>query len=239
MEIDIQGVSHTYGKVAALDDISLTLKPGFNILLGPNGAGKSSLFGLLTGLQRIGHGNILFNGKPITKNRASIMKNLGVVFQQSTLDIDLTVKQNLAYFASLHGLAPDKSISRITDLLTKLDLSDRLNTKIRHLNGGHRRRVELARCLIHQPSTLLLDEPTVGLDIASRQLIHSVVHDLAVKQGVTVLWATHLFEEVSPADPLAILLSGRLVERDICSALLTKHQVSDIHQLWDALTHAN
>ena len=239
MEIDIQGVSHTYGKVTALDGISLTLKPGFNILLGPNGAGKSSLFALLTGLQRIGHGNILFNGSTITQNRASIMKSLGVVFQQSTLDIDLTVKQNLAYFASPQGLAPEKSISRINGLLNELDLIDRLDTKIRHLNGGHRRRVELARCLIHQPSTLLLDEPTVGLDIVSRQLIHSVVHDLAVKQGVTVLWATHLFEEVSLTDPLAILLNGRLVERDICSALLAKHQALDIHQLWEVLTHAN
>ena len=239
MEIDIQGVSHTYKNVKALENVSLTLKPGFNLLLGPNGAGKSSLFALLTGLQQIGQGNIFFDGNPITQNRAAIMKTLGVVFQQSTLDIDLTVKQNLAYFASLHGLNPKAAISRMDDLFAELDLSTRLDIKIRHLNGGHRRRVELARCLIHQPSTLLLDEPTVGLDIASRQLIHRVVHDLAVKQGVTVLWATHLFEEVSITDPLAILLKGRLIERDICSALLDKHQVSDMHQLWEVLTHAN
>lgn len=239
MEIDIQGVTHSYGKVTALSDVSLTLNSGFNILLGPNGAGKSSLFALLTGLERIGQGSIYFNGCTIVQNRASIMKRLGVVFQQNTLDIDLTVKQNLSYFASLHGLNPKESISRIHTLLSELDLSDRLDTKVRSLNGGHRRRVELARCLIHQPTALLLDEPTVGLDVASRRLIHSVVHDLALKQGVTVLWATHLFEEVYSKDPLSILLNGQLIEHDICSALLGKHHVENVNQLWDVLIYAN
>ena len=167
------------------------------------------------------------------------MKRLGVVFQQNTLDIDLTVKQNLSYFASLHGLNPIESISRIHTLLSELDLSDRLDTKVRSLNGGHRRRVELARCLIHQPTALLLDEPTVGLDVASRRLIHSVVHDLALKQGVTVLWATHLFEEVYSKDPLSILLNGQLIEHDICSTLLGKHHVENVNQLWDVLIYAN
>ncbi|MEL7288685.1 MAG: ATP-binding cassette domain-containing protein, partial [Pseudomonadota bacterium] len=149
MEIAVQAVSHQYGGHHALDNINLCLKPGLTMLLGPNGAGKSTLFALITGLQKLTQGSITFDGATLSQSRTSIMAKMGVVFQQSTLDIDLSVKQNLSYFASLHGISTTSALSHIQGLLDELDLTSKLNTKIRNLNGGHRRRVELARCLIH------------------------------------------------------------------------------------------
>jgi ABC-2 type transport system ATP-binding protein len=235
MEIAVQAVSHQYGGHHALDNINLCLKPGLTMLLGPNGAGKSTLFALITGLQKLTQGSITFDGATLSQSRTSIMAKMGVVFQQSTLDIDLSVKQNLSYFASLHGISTTSALSHIQGLLDELDLTSKLNTKIRNLNGGHRRRVELARCLIHKPSLLLLDEPTVGLDIESRHLILRVVQALAHSQNVSVLWATHLFEEVKHNNNLIVLSKGRVLAHDQCEALLAKYHQQDIEQLWQHL----
>ena len=235
MEIAVQAVSHQYGSHNALDNISLYLKPGLTMLLGPNGAGKSTLFALITGLQKLTQGSIIFDGATLSQSRTRIMAKMGVVFQQSTLDIDLSVKQNLSYFASLHGISTASALSHIQGLLDELDLTSKLNTKIRNLNGGHRRRVELARCLIHKPSLLLLDEPTVGLDIESRHLILRVVQALAHSQNVSVLWATHLFEEVKPNNNLIVLSKGRVLAHDQCEALLAKYHQQDIEHLWQHL----
>ncbi|MEE3029488.1 MAG: ATP-binding cassette domain-containing protein [Pseudomonadota bacterium] len=235
MEIAVQAVSHQYGSHHALDNISLCLKPGLTMLLGPNGAGKSTLFALITGLQKLTQGSITFDGATLSQSRTNIMAKMGVVFQQSTLDIDLSVKQNLSYFASLHGISTTSALSHIQGLLDELDLTTKLNTKIRNLNGGHRRRVELARCLIHKPSLLLLDEPTVGLDIESRHLILRVVQALAHSQNVSVLWATHLFEEVKHNNNLIVLSKGRVLAHDQCEALLAKYHQQDIEHLWQHL----
>ncbi|MBT3134660.1 ATP-binding cassette domain-containing protein [Alteromonas sp. ALT199] len=235
MEIAVQAVSHQYGGHHALDNVSLCLKPGLTMLLGPNGAGKSTLFALITGLQKLTQGSITFDGATLSQSRTSIMAKMGVVFQQSTLDIDLSVKQNLSYFASLHGISTTSALSHIQGLLDELDLTTKLNTKIRNLNGGHRRRVELARCLIHKPSLLLLDEPTVGLDIESRHLILRVVQALAHSQNVSVLWATHLFEEVKLNNNLIVLSKGRVLAHDQCEALLAKYHQQDIEHLWQHL----
>lgn len=235
MRISIHQVSHRYGKKLALDRLSLSLDPGFNLLLGPNGAGKSTLFAMLTGLLPPMAGQIHFNGRPLSRHRTAIMSQIGVVFQQNTLDIDLSVGQNLAYFASLHGLDAKPAIRQLAPLLTQLDLDNKLSTPVRQLNGGHRRRVELARCLIHQPSVLLLDEPTVGLDIASRKLIHQLVHQLAQSESMTVLWATHLFEEVGDQDTLVLLDDGKLAGLGRCDTLLSLHHAVDIQTLWRQL----
>lgn len=235
MEIAVQAVSHQYGGHHALDNVNLCLKPGLTMLLGPNGAGKSTLFALITGLQKLTQGSITFDGATLSQSRTSIMAKMGVVFQQSTLDIDLSVKQNLSYFASLHGISTANALSHIQGLLDELDLTTKLNTKIRNLNGGHRRRVELARCLIHKPSLLLLDEPTVGLDIESRHLILRVVQALAHSQNVSVLWATHLFEEVKHNNNLIVLSKGRVLAHDQCEALLAKYNQQDIEHLWQHL----
>ena len=136
---------------------------------------------------------------------------LGIVFQQPTLDLDLTVRQNLHYFARLRGLSRAEAERRIERELTRLDMAERARETVRALNGGHRRRVEIARALLHDPELLLLDEPTVGLDFPSRKAIVEHVHDLAAERGIGILWATHLIDEIRPTDDLVILHKGKVV----------------------------
>jgi ABC-2 type transport system ATP-binding protein len=237
MGIVTNNLSYTYGKKTALNDVNLTLTTGFNVLLGPNGAGKSTLFSLLTGLTQSVQGAIEINGDKLTKYKAKIMSQLGVVFQQSTLDLDLSVKQNLLYYASLHGIAPKKALHNIEDILSQLSLTERLNDKVRTLNGGHRRRVEIARALIHQPKVLLLDEATVGLDVDSRLVIISYVRTLCAQRGICVLWSTHLMDEVKDDDQLIIINKGEIQAQAQSSELCKQYKVNDIYQLYFALTN--
>lgn len=190
--------------------VSFTLAPGFSALLGPNGAGKSTLFALLTRLFTAPGADIQIAGHDLNKTPRKALAALGVVFQQSTLDLDLTVRQNLKYFAALHGLRGADAAARIDAALDRLDIADRAGEKVRKLNGGHRRRTEIARVLLHDPQVLLLDEPTVGLDAASRAAITHYVHALA-QDGMTVLWATHLTDEIEEDDYLLILHQGEFI----------------------------
>ena len=236
MSIQILGVSYQFPRQPALVDIDLSLAPGFNVLLGPNGAGKSTLLSLLTAQRTLQTGSILFDDVDINIQPRAIMAKLGVVFQQTTLDLDLTVAQNLTYFGALHGLSAATVLSRMTPVLTQLALITRLHDKVRLLNEGHRRRVEIARCMIHNPQYLLLDEATVGLDVDSRKLIIEHIRDLAQAQQLTVLWTTHLMDEVNANDPLYILNQGKLIEQGICCDLLSKHQQSSVFNLYRTLT---
>lgn len=236
MKIVIQDVSYHYGKKVALDSVNLQLTAGINLMLGPNGAGKSTLFSLLTGLLRPKSGTIEVNGFDYEKNRTDIMQKMGVVFQQSTLDLDLTVQQNLLYYASLHGISPAHAFDNISSMLTELELADRLQDKVRALNGGHRRRVEIVRALIHQPKVLLLDEPTVGLDIESRALIIKHIRALGDSSGLCVLWATHLMDEIRQGDPLVVIHAGKIKAQGITEQLCQTHQVLDVSELYRKLT---
>jgi|TARA_R110001583_G_scaffold67407_4_gene192698 ABC-2 type transport system ATP-binding protein len=237
MGIVINDLSFAYGKKKALNKVNLSLSTGFNVLLGPNGAGKSTLFSLLTGLTQTVNGTISINEEDLSNNKSKIMSQMGVVFQQSTLDLDLSVKQNLLYYASLHGIAPKKALINIELILSQLSLTERLHDKVRTLNGGHRRRVEIARALIHQPKVLLLDEPTVGLDVESRLLIISYVRNLCTELGICVLWTTHLMDEVEQSDQLIIINKGEIQAHDQSSLLCEQYNVDDIYQLYFALTH--
>ncbi len=236
MGIITNNLSFAYGKKIALNNINLTLNTGFNVLLGPNGAGKSTLFSLLTGLTQTKQGTIEINGDDLLVNKSTIMSQMGVVFQQSTLDLDLSVKQNLLYYASLHGIAPKKALKHIEIILSQLSLTERLDDKVRTLNGGHRRRVEIARALIHQPKILLLDEATVGLDVDSRLLIISYVRNLCLQRDICVLWTTHLMDEVKPDDQLIIINKGEIQAQAQSRELCVRNQVDDIYQLYFALT---
>lgn len=236
MSIEIENVSFQYGARQALTGVSVSLQAQrFNALLGPNGAGKSTLFSLITRLLSLQEGDIRVGDESMRRHPARAMRRLGVVFQQSTLDLDLTVAQNLHYHAALHGLSRAHARARIGEELERLEMGDRTGEKVRKLNGGHRRRVEIARSLLHQPDILLLDEPTVGLDPKARHDLNSYVHGLCRKQGLTVLWATHLIDEVGPDDSAIIIHKGRVLahapSRDICRQQGTNDLVSAFEKL--------
>ncbi len=236
MSIITNELTFHYGKKAAIDGLSLSIKSGFNVLLGPNGAGKSTLFSMLTGLYQAASGDIKINGYDLNHERSKIMQSMGVVFQQSTLDLDLSVKQNLTYYAALHGISSSQALENISDILSQLQLTQRLNDKVRSLNGGHRRRVEIARALIHQPKVLLLDEATVGLDIDSRKMITEYVGSLSQQLGICVLWATHLIDEIAADDQLIIIDEGKIQAQGISGELCKEHNVADVYQLYRTLT---
>ncbi len=211
MSIEARDLSFHYGRRAALCGVNFSLHSGqFNALLGPNGAGKSTLFALLTRLYALQQGEILIAGQSIRQHPAAVMRQLGVVFQQSTLDLDLSVAQNLHYHAALHGIDKYTAQQLIDAQLRRLNMQDRLHDKVRALNGGHRRRVEIARALLHRPTILLLDEPTVGLDPEARRNLNTHIRGLCASEQLTVLWATHLIEEVQADDAVIILHHGEV-----------------------------
>lgn len=210
--IEISEVSHNFGQKRVLDQITLTIKKGtFCALLGPNGAGKSTLFSALTRLLMHTQGTIKIHGNDIHKSPRPALSNIGVVFQQQTMDLDLTVFQNLRYFGKLQGMSGKDLNQRIDQVLTLLNMAERSHEVVRTLNGGHRRRAEIARSLIHDPKVLLLDEATVGLDPETRKSITDDMHKIAQTKGKTILWATHLCDEVGDDDQLVILHNGKIL----------------------------
>jgi len=209
--LQIEDLTWRYGDKVALDAVSLSVAPGtFCALLGPNGAGKSTLFNLATRLFETADGSVTVDGADLYTMPAKALSTLGVVFQQPTLDLDLSVLENLRYFGSLHGMGGRETAARARETLRLLDMEDRIGETVRRLNGGHRRRMEIARALIHRPKVLLLDEPTVGLDPAARAAITGHLHRLAAAEGIAVLWATHLVDEVQPGDRLVVLHRGQV-----------------------------
>ena len=209
--LEISQVGFRYGERKALDDVSFNVEPGrFCALLGPNGAGKSTLFALLTRLIVADEGVINVAGYDMARSPRAALARIGVVFQQPTLDLDMTVRRNLRYFAGLHGLSGRSAAIAIDRALAQLGMAERADELVRALNGGHRRRMEIARALVHQPEILLLDEATVGLDAASRQAITDHVHQLA-ESGLAVLWATHLVDEIALSDQVVVLHRGRVL----------------------------
>jgi len=205
----VAGLSHSFGKRKALDDVSFDVPAGsFTVLLGPNGAGKTTLFSLVTRLYNSRAGSIRIYGYEVRRQPAEALARIGAIFQQRTLDLDLTVANNLRYHAALHGMKPREAKERIVTELTRAGLLDRLNDRVRSLSGGQMRRIEIAGALLHRPRLLLLDEPTVGVDIGSRQAIVDHVHRLCQEDALGVLWATHLVDEVRTGDRVIILHQG-------------------------------
>jgi len=234
--LDVSAVSFAYGARNALVDVNFSLAPGrFTALLGPNGAGKSTLIALLTRLYDLQSGDIRVGGYSLREAPRAALQQLGVVFQQSTLDLDLSVEQNLRYHAALHGLSRRETGLRVEAELARQALGERRREKVRELNGGHRRRVEIARALLHEPRLLLLDEASVGLDPASRLALNQHVRTLCQEQGISVLWTTHLLDEVDADDALMILHQGRLVASGQLDDLLLE-QGDDLGQLFARLT---
>ena len=219
----IEGVSHCYGTRQALDNVSFTVAPGsFTALLGLNGAGKSTLFSIITRLFGMQAGRIGIFGHDIGREPGEALRCMGVVFQPRTLDLDLSVLQNLRYHAALHGIGKSTARARAESELARVGMADRAGDKVRDLSGGQMRRVEIARALLHRPRLLVLDEPTVGLDIKARADILAHVRALVAQEGVCVLWATHLVDEIAETDDLIVLHQGRMLAHGSVAEVLTK-----------------
>lgn len=208
----VKNVSHSFGDKLVLDNVSLTVPRGtFAVLLGLNGAGKSTLFALITRLYDNVSGEIRILGHDVRRRPGAALQRLGVVFQSKTLDADLSLMQNLLYHAALHGIGRREAKRRAAEALKIVDLTDRAKDKIRNLSGGQARRVEIARSLMHRPGCLLLDEATVGLDIGSRESVIGIVRGLVQREGLGVLWATHLIDEIAETDLIVVLHQGKVL----------------------------
>ncbi len=231
------GLVKRFGRQAALDGVSLSVRPGeFVALLGPNGAGKTTLFQILTGLFVADAGRAEVMGADMREHPVRALARLGMVFQQPAIDLDLSVRDNLLFHADLHGLARRQSLPRIAALLAHFGLAERERAPVRALSGGNRRKVELARALLHEPALLLMDEATVGLDPASRARIVDEARRLAAEQSTAVLWATHLVQEIAACDRVVVLHRGTVrfdgTPAMLCAAT-TQH---DLERAFLALT---
>lgn len=235
--LSIADLSHHIGGRAILEDVSLQVPAGrFTVLLGLNGAGKTTLFSLITRLYAAQQGSIRIFDADLRRNSSAALAMLGVVFQQRALDGDLTARQNLWYHASLHGMTWRRSGARITEELARVGLSDKGDQKIRALSGGEARRVELARALLHDPRLLLCDEATVGLDIKSRADIIADVRSLVTTRGMSVLWATHLIDEVRPDDFTIILHRGHILRTGQAADIVRELNAADLNDAFRRLT---
>ncbi len=222
--LEVQKLSFAYGKRPALREVALRVMPGeFTVLLGPNGAGKSTLFALITRLFDAPAGaEIRIFGAVLRREAGRALARLGVVFQQPTLDPDLSVRECLLYHGALHGLPRAEVEAQTARELTRIGLADRARERVRNLSGGQRRRAEIARALLTRPSLLLLDEPTVGLDAASRSFLLDHVRGLCREEGLAVLWATHLIDEVGEEARVVVLQDGAVRAEGMVPELLAQ-----------------
>ncbi len=226
--LEIVDACYSYGKRAALTGVTFSVAPAsFCVLLGLNGAGKSTLFALITRLFTTRSGRIRIFGHDVAREPGQALRRLGVVFQSRALDLDISVRENLLYHAALHGIAPRKADVAINKSLDRVALADRLRDRVGELSGGQMRRVEIARALLHEPKLLLLDEPTVGLDIRARAAILGTVRALTA-QGVAALWATHLVDEVAESDQVVVLHRGAVLGLGQAARIVAETGASDI-----------
>jgi ABC-2 type transport system ATP-binding protein len=236
--VAIDGVTHSYGARRALDDVTFAVAPAtFAVLLGLNGAGKSTLFSLIVRLYAVQQGRIRIFGHDVARASSEALRMIGVVFQPRTLDLDLSVAQNLIYHAALRGIGKRAASTRIDDVLARIGLSERADDKVRTLSGGQMRRLEIARALLHRPRLLVLDEPTVGLDIKSRADILRHVRRLVAEDGVSVLWATHLIDEAAEDDVVVVLHHGRVLAQGPVTRVVSDAGAADLRAAFTSLTH--
>ena len=194
--IEIKDVTKSYGRQKVLQNVSFEIMEGELFgLLGPNGAGKSTLIDILTGIQSMDSGDIFINGKSIKTDKVEIRKHLGLVPQDIALLEELNAVDNLEYFGGLYGLAGAELNSQIEKLLEVAGLTDKKKEKVKNYSGGMKRRLNIAVAMLHNPSILILDEPTVGVDAQSRQHIFDYIQSLA-EQGTTILYTSHYMEEI-------------------------------------------
>ena len=208
--IEIKGLNKSFGSVHAVQDLSFRVKAGeFFAYLGVNGAGKSTTINILCGQLSKDSGSVLIDGVDPDRQPEGVKGKLGVVFQQSVLDGALSVYDNLESRAALYGITGQTFRKRLAELAEKLEFGDLLKRSVGKLSGGQRRRIDIARALLHEPKILILDEPTTGLDPQTRKVLWDVISDLR-REGMTVLLTTHYMEEAAEADYVVILDGGKV-----------------------------
>lgn len=209
--IEINNLSKTFGKVKAVDNLSFSVKGGeLFAFLGVNGAGKSTTINIMCGQLLQDSGKVFIDGYDLDKDAQNIKNELGIVFQNSVLDSALSVYDNLQSRAALYGITGENFNSRVTELADLLDFKDLLKRTVGKLSGGQRRRIDVARALIHKPKILILDEPTTGLDPQTRKTLWNVIHNLRKTDGMTIFLTTHYMEEAAEADYVIILDNGKI-----------------------------
>ena len=212
--IEISNLSKSFGEVKAVQNLSFCVKEGeLFAFLGVNGAGKSTTIGIMCGQLKKDGGTVITDGYDIDKNADEVKRELGVVFQNSLLDKALTVYDNLESRAALYGIYGEDFKSRLSVLANLLDFEDLLKRTVGKLSGGQRRRIDIARALLHRPKILILDEPSTGLDPQTRKLLWSVIEELRHREGMTVFLTTHYMEEAADADYVVILDGGKIAAK--------------------------
>lgn len=210
--IEIKNLFKSFGEVKAVSDLSFKVKKGeLFAFLGVNGAGKSTTISVMCGTLEKDSGSVVINGEDIDKDSEFVKKSLGIVFQHSVLDKSLSVYDNLEHRASLYGIYGQAFKSRLKELTELLDFKDLLKRTVGKLSGGQRRKVDVARALLHSPEILVLDEPTTGLDPQTRMNLWSVIEKLRKENGMTVFLTTHYMEEAGDADYVVIIDGGKIV----------------------------
>ncbi|HEY9892436.1 MAG TPA: ABC transporter ATP-binding protein [Candidatus Sericytochromatia bacterium] len=222
--ISLENVHKTYDKVPVVNNLSFTIESGEMFgLLGPNGAGKSTTIRMLTTLTQPSSGRIEVAGYDVVRDRQRVKQNIGVVLQQTSVDTDLTVWENMELHGRLHHIPNPERRRRINQWLEYVELVDRRDALVKTLSGGMKRRLQIARALLHQPSILFLDEPTVGLDPQTRRRLWEILRDLN-KQGMTMLLTTHYMDEVEfLCDRIGIMDAGKLIELGTLQQLRQQH----------------
>lgn len=210
--IEIKNLTKSFGDVTAVDDISFSVKQGeLFAFLGVNGAGKSTTINIMCGQLLCDSGSVYIDGKNLETQAAEIKSEIGIVFQGSVLDKALNARDNLESRAAAYGITGDSFLKRLDELSDMLDFKDFLKRPVGKLSGGQRRRIDIARALLHKPKILILDEPTTGLDPQTRRLLWSVISELRKKEGLTVFLTTHYMEEAADADYVVIIDSGKII----------------------------
>ena len=212
--IEIKNLCKSFGEVKAVQDLSFEVREGeLFAFLGVNGAGKSTTINIMCGQLSKDSGSVRIDGHDLEKNSEAIKRELGVVFQNSLLDKALTVRDNLQSRAALYGITGEAFQTRLSELARMLDFEDLLRRTLGKLSGGQRRRIDIARALLHHPKVLILDEPTTGLDPQTRKILWNVIAELQKKEKMTVFLTTHYMEEAADADYVVILDGGRLIAK--------------------------
>ncbi len=228
--IHVRDLTLRYGSRVALDEVSLTVAPGQSFaLLGPNGAGKTSLVSVLATLRRADAGVVQVAGHDVRRAARDVRKAIGMVFQDASLDSRLTAEENLDFHGRVYGMAPRDRRAAVDRVLSLVGLDDWRDDIVRSFSGGMKRRLEIARALMHQPRILFLDEPTVGLDPQTRARIHADLARQRRERGLTTLTTTHYIDEVEDADHICIIDHGRIIAEGSPDTLKRDHGQSVLH----------